>query len=142
MQGCRYKSVSLFIIKTNSSYSHSSSPTPSILSCSSSSEVWRMPLTALVNIFSLSWGPNVPWLRPTSDLTVCWLLLAADRAGISSGWRLTQRALLSSPASHSAPVRAGCQRTRVGGNKSSWKWEVFTRGTLNETGSMLVGVSL
>ena len=66
----------------------------------------------------------------------------ADTEAMSPGLRLTQLLSPLSPDTHWSPLTAGLHKTLVGGNKSSWKWVVLTRGTVKDIGSMVVSVNL
>ena len=46
------------------------------------------------------------------------------------------------PDNHSLPLKVDSHKTLVGGNTSSWKNAVFTLGTVNEIGSIVVLLSL
>ena len=46
------------------------------------------------------------------------------------------------PDNHSPLIMVGSHKILVGGNKSSWKYAVLTLGTVKETGSIVLSVSL
>lgn len=51
-------------------------------------------------------------------------------------------AYVSLPWNHSSALTAGSHVTLVGGNRSSWKKAVLTRGTVKLIGSIVVFVNL